>query len=75
MKLKLLLCLALVLSGGLFGCSDEKTDERIESVKLPSGEILENHTYCDEGGWPSSLSDLENAFFVRQIELPQGVRV
>ncbi len=30
--------------------SDEiKTDERIESVKLPSGEILENHTYYESG--------------------------
>jgi hypothetical protein len=49
MKPKLLLGLALVLSGGLFGCSDKKTDERIESVKLPSGEVLENHTYLEEG--------------------------
>jgi hypothetical protein len=45
MKHKLILCLALVLSGGLYGCSDEKTDKRIESVTLPSGEVLENHTY------------------------------
>jgi hypothetical protein len=59
MKPKLILCLALVLSGGLFGCSDEKTDKRIESVKLPSGEILENHTHC-ESGWPegSRLNEL-----------------
>ncbi|MGO8763940.1 MAG: hypothetical protein ACLQSR_02250 [Limisphaerales bacterium] len=49
MKSKLILSLALVLRAGLFGCSDEKTDERIESVKLPSGEILENHTYCESG--------------------------
>jgi hypothetical protein len=43
----------------LFGCSDKKTDERIESVKLPSGEILENHTHC-ESGWPegSRLNEL-----------------
>ena len=39
----------------MFGCSDEKTDKRIESVKLPSGEILENHTYCDDGGFPSGV--------------------
>jgi hypothetical protein len=30
-----------------------KSDQRVESVTLPSGEILENHTYCDDGGWPS----------------------
>jgi hypothetical protein len=51
MKPKLLLGLALVLSGGWFGCA--KTEEKVEAVTLPSGEILENHTYCDEGGWPS----------------------
>ena len=53
MKPKLLLGLALILCGGLVGCSAGKTDERIESFKLPSGEILENHTYYDNGGWPS----------------------
>lgn len=61
MNPKLLLCLALVLSGGLFGCSDEKTDERIESVKLPSGEILENHTYL-KTGWGS---DRCNTLFLK----------
>jgi hypothetical protein len=29
------------------------SDQRMESVTLPSGEVLENHTYCDDGGWPS----------------------
>jgi hypothetical protein len=67
MKPKLLLCLALVLSGGLmlmllvyFGWNaiviaawSSKSDQRVESVTLPSGEVLENHTYCDDRGWPS----------------------
>ena len=48
MNPKLLLGFALVLSGGLFGCSNY--DERVESVTLPSGEILENHTYYDASG-------------------------
>jgi hypothetical protein len=33
---------------------DSKSDQRVESATLPSGEILENHTYCD-GGWPSGV--------------------
>lgn len=32
-----------------------KSDQRVESVTLPSGEILENHTYCDNGGWPGGI--------------------
>ena len=52
MKPKLLLILALALSGGLFGCSNY--DERVETVTLPSGEILENHTHL-ESGWPSGV--------------------
>ena len=47
----MLLCLtgfvvALVMNAALSG----KSDQRVESVTLPSGEILENHTYC-ETGW------------------------
>ena len=51
MNPKLIFGLALVLGGGLVGCA--KTDEKVESVTLPSGEVLENHTYSDNGGWPS----------------------
>ena len=61
MKPKLLLSLALVLSGGLFGCSEGKSNERIESVKLPSGEVLENHTYL-KSGWGS---DRYNTLFLK----------
>jgi hypothetical protein len=39
---------ALVVNAIFFS----KSDQRVESVTLPSGEVLENHTYCDEGGWP-----------------------
>jgi len=62
MKPKLILCLALVLSGGFvafvfirllplpaFPFDDVKTDQRVESVSLPSGEMLENHTYYESG--------------------------
>jgi hypothetical protein len=51
----ILICLtgfvaALVISAALPG----KSDQRVESVTLPSGEILENHTYT-ESGWPSGV--------------------
>lgn len=52
MKPKLILCLTLVLSGGWFGCA--KPQEKVESVSLPSGEVLENHTHC-ESGWPGGV--------------------
>jgi hypothetical protein len=48
MKPKLILCLALVLSG--IRSSYAKIDEQVESLRLPSGEILENHTYYDGSG-------------------------
>lgn len=48
MKNKIILCLTFVLSSVLSGCS-AKIDERVESVTLPSGEILKNHTYLEEG--------------------------
>jgi len=31
--------------------SIRKTDQRVETVTLPSGEVLENHTYLEDGGW------------------------
>jgi len=41
---------ALVINAALSG----KSDQRVESVTLPSGEVLENHTWC-ESGWPSGV--------------------
>jgi hypothetical protein len=52
MKPKFIVCLVLVLSGGWFGCA--KTEEKVESVSLPSGEVLENHTHY-ESGWPGGV--------------------
>lgn len=33
----------------LFVLLNKKTDRRVETVTLPSGEVLENHTYLEEG--------------------------
>jgi len=59
MKPKLLLCLIFLPLGFVFAflvfgfvrslplSDDVKTDERVESVQLPSGETLENQTYYE----------------------------
>lgn len=41
------LAAAAVISTFLFG--ESKSDQRVESVSLPSGEVLENHTYYETG--------------------------